>query len=146
MSTNPYQPPVEPSPHPKAVRSSPFGRYHLISFMLLWLFFGGLYAWIVSQALDPQPGKAFRVVITPLMTLASPMVGAFSRGATHGCCFEISLSVLMYMSPFPLLALASQFFWRPSILAQRILRGLLWMVFWFLWFASGILPLGHAVS
>lgn len=146
MSANPYQPPVDISPQPKAARSNPFGRFHLTSFMLLWLFFGGLYAWIVSQALDPQPGKTYRVIMTPLVTLASPMVGAFSRGATQGCCFDTSVSVLMYAFPLPLLALLSQSLWRPVNLTPRILRGFLWLLFWFFWFACGILPLGHALS
>ncbi len=146
MTSNPYQPPVATFPQSQTLRSNAFGRFHLVSFAILWILFGGLYAWVVYVALDPQPGKWFRVIATPLVTLISPMVGAFSRGATQGCCFDTSMLVLAYAFPLPILALASQHFWKPSHRAPRILRGFLWLVFWFLWFGSGLLPLGHAVS
>lgn len=146
MSSNPYEPPVTALLKQQPIRSNAFGRYHLVSFGIVWILFGGLYAWIVYVALDPQPGKWFRVIATPFVTLISPMVGAFSRGATQGCCFDTSVLVLTYMFPLPLLALASQHFWRPSHRAPQFLRGFLWLIFWCLWFGSGLLPLGHAVS
>jgi hypothetical protein len=147
MNSNPYQVSAdENAVTSTGPKSRSFGKWHLGTFVLLWLLFGGLYAVIVEWGLDDQPGKWFRVLMTPTVTLISPMVGAFSRGATSGCCFETSTSVLLYVFPVPLLTLASQYFWRPSQLAARVIRCIVWLLLWFVWFASGILPLGHALS
>lgn len=149
MISNPYQAPADEFSVTVATATTTtraFARWHVASFVLLWLFFGGLFAFVVQSGLDDQPGKWFRVLMTPVVTLVSPMVGAFSRGATSGCCFETSTVVLLYVFPAPLSALASQYFWRPSHVAARVVRCIVWLFLWFVWFASGILPLGHALS
>lgn len=126
-------------------RQMSFSATHWWIIATLWFVWTLIYMSlvIVHQSNDPERLKS--LMLTPLFTAVAPLLGAMLRGF-QGCCLQVSLSVLYWALPIPMAAVLLQWCWNPMHLILRIVRMLIWLTAWMLWFAAGILPLGHAMS
>lgn len=118
-----------------------FSWAHLVSWLVLWLIFTCLTFAATSQGLSD---KSY-VLPATLATVLGPMTGAISRGH-QSCCLEFSLGLLPYAAACVAVATAVQFAPTPKHWAAEMVRIALWTLGWFVWFASGILSLGHALG
>ncbi len=147
---NPYQIDATGGPVTNPAKPNPatrrFGTAHWVSFVILWVGCLILNATFVERELDAGSEKSLKVILTPLCTLGGPMLGAWVRDASHGCCYELSMSLLLFVTPLVVAAIAVQFAWRPQHLTLRFLRLLMWCTAWIIWFGAGILSVGHALS
>ena len=127
------------------LRSSLWTLTHLWTFLVLWGFWTTLVFYIVDRGLDVGPGHNRMVAISTLMSVTGPLVGGISRSG-QGCCMEVSWKVAAMAAPFLLIGIAAQILpWSRHPLAVGM-KYFLWIAGWVLWFASGILPMGHAFS
>jgi hypothetical protein len=134
------------NPLPDAVRVPPvaariFSRWHLVTWLILWLLFTFLTLYATALGLSD---KSY-VLPATLATVLGPMTGGISRGM-QSCCLQASLSLLPYAAACVLVGTAVQFIPAPKHLAAQIVRIALWSLGWFVWFASGIVSLGHALG
>lgn len=111
----------------------------------LWLAWTIFYTTLVVAHVSHPPEQLKSLLMTPLLTAIAPLLGAMLRDF-QGCCLQVSLGVLSLALPIPISAAFLQWCWRPRHKLLRIVRLLFWAIAWMLWFASGILPLGHALS
>lgn len=118
-----------------------FNRSHLMAWVVLWLLFMVLTALATSQGLTDKR----YVLPTVLATVLGPMTGGISRGG-QGCCLQASLSLLPCAAACALIGTAVQFVPAPKHVAAEAIRLTLWSLGWFVWFATGIVSLGHALS
>lgn len=126
-------------------RASVWTVVHLWSFLLLWAFWTPLVFYIVDRGLDDGPGHDRMVVISTLLSITSPLIGGISRGG-QGCCMLISWQVAAFAAPFLLIGVVAQILpWPRHPIAQGM-KYFLWVAGWVIWFASGIVPMGHAFS
>ena len=119
-----------------------FSVAHLATWLVLWGLFTVLTLWATSQGLDDKR----YVLPATAATILGPMTGAISRGASQGCCLQASLGLLPYAAACAIVGTAVQFVPAPKHIAAEIARLTLWSLGWFVWFASGIVSLGHAMS
>ncbi|MFO1003009.1 MAG: hypothetical protein U0936_21975 [Planctomycetaceae bacterium] len=122
-----------------------FSATHWWIIATLWFVWTIIYMSLVVAHLSNDPERLKSLILTPLFTAVAPLLGAMLRGF-QGCCLQVSLSVLFWTLPIPIGAALLQWCWNPQHLILRIIRMLIWMIAWMVWFASGILPLGHAFS
>jgi len=118
---------------------------HLWTFLLLWSFWTPLVFYIVDHGLDEGPGHDRMVTLSTLLSISGPFIGGMSRGG-QGCCMEISWQVAAFAAPFLLIGIAAQVLpWprHPIVLGAKYF---LWIAGWAIWFASSIIPMGHAYS
>jgi hypothetical protein len=142
------QPPdlPEPStpPAPAASQKWPWRRLslaHLATFLVIWGGFTLLVWWATSEGLSD---KSY-VPQATLATILGPLTGAISRDG-QGCCLEFSLWLLPFALCGPILATAVQFAPAPRHVAIDLARLTVWSIGWVVWFGSGIVSLGHALS
>ena len=117
-------------------------KAHLLAFAILLLLFAGLNVVIVTANQGFQ-----RALLTVSVTLFGPMTGAISRGF-QDCCLDFSLRLLLFFAPALLVGILSQlaFNRRPAGKVGSSIRLVLWTAGWLLWFFSGIISFGHALS
>ncbi|HUQ71604.1 MAG TPA: hypothetical protein VM165_18895 [Planctomycetaceae bacterium] len=118
-----------------------FTLAHLATWLVLWGLFTVLTLWATSQGLDDKR----YVLPATLATVLGPMTGGISRGG-QGCCLQASLGLLPYAAACALVGTAVQFVPAPKHLAAEVARLTLWSLGWFVWFASGIVSMGHALG
>lgn len=123
-----------------------FTRHHVLILGLLWLAFTSLTLLALRSGLDHgDSDRAFRIALAVAATPLGPMTGSISRG-NQSCCLACSQSLLSFSGPALLVAIALQFIpLRPSRCATAFRLGS-WTFGLLIWFGSGILSLGHALS
>lgn len=126
-------------------RRKSFSATHWWIIATLWLVWTIIYMFLVIAHQRNDPDWLKSLLLTPLVTAVAPLLGAMLRGF-QGCCLQVSLDVLFWALPIPIASAFLQWCWNPKHLFLRIVRMLIWMIAWMLWFASGILPFGHAMS
>lgn len=145
--TNPYVPDLVNAGEfiARQQRRKSFSATHWWIIATLWFVWTIIYMFLVvaHQRNDPEWLKS--LLLTPLVTTVAPLLGAMLRGF-QGCCLQVSLDVLFWVLPIPIAAALLQWCWNPKHMVFKFIRMLIWMIAWMLWFASGILPLGHAMS
>jgi hypothetical protein len=118
-----------------------FTWWHLATWLALWVGFTFLTLYATALGLDDKR----YVLPATLATVFGPMTGGISRGG-QGCCLQFSLSLLPYAVACAGLGTAVQFIPAPKHVAAQVARLALWSLGWFVWFASGIVSLGHALG
>ncbi len=126
-------------------RRKSFSATHWWIIATLWFVWTIIYMSLVVAHQRNDPERLKSLILTPLFTAVAPLLGAMLRDF-QGCCLQVSLGVLFWALPIPIAAALLQWCWNPKQLILRIIRMLIWMIAWMLWFASGILPFGHAMS
>lgn len=129
----------------KREHQTSFSETHWWIVAILWFVWTIFYMFVVVSHQRGDPEWLRSLMLTPLFTAVAPLMGAMLRGF-QGCCLQVSLEVLMWAVPVPISAALLQWSWNPEHQIRRIVRLLIWLIAWMLWFASGILPLGHAMS
>ena len=124
---------------------SRFSKTHWWIIATLWFAWSIIYTWGVAGIPQHGPGRLKSLILTPLVTVVAPLLGAMLRDF-QGCCLQVSLCVLFWALPIPIGAALLQWYGNPDHQIRRIVRLLIWMIAWLLWFASGILSFGHAMS
>lgn len=145
--TNPYVPDVVNAGEfiARQQRQKSCSATHWWIIATLWFVWTIIYMSLVVAHQRNDPERLKSLILTPLFTAVAPLLGAMLRGF-QGCCLQVSLGVLFWALPIPILAALLQWCWNPKQLILRVIRMLIWMIAWMLWFASGILPFGHAMS
>lgn len=129
----------------KPERQTSFSETHWWIVTTLWFVWTIIYMSIIVAHQKDDPERLESLMLTPLVTAVAPLLGAMLKGF-QGCCLQVSLGVLMWALPIPIGAALLQWCWNPKHLPLRIIRMLIWMIAWTLWFASGNLSFGHAMS
>ena len=124
-----------------------FSASHVIVVAGLWIAFGILDAIIAGAGLTglTDPERMLRASMTGLAAIAGPMTGAVARDF-QGCCLWFSLTVMPFAAIGPVIALAIQFLVPARSTVLIVVRLMAWTIGWLVWFGSGILSLGHALS
>jgi hypothetical protein len=130
-------------------RAQDFGlhltRRHASIFVGLFVAFTALTCWATSSLLSAGPHHTKFVIVTAASTLLGPLTGGISRG-WQSCCAANSLSLLPYSGGALAVCLLIQFAPLPNGRWWARLRLLAWTAGWLVWFASGIVSLGHALE
>ena len=126
-------------------RRTSFSATHWWIIATLWLMWTIIYMSLVVAHQRDDSERLKSLMLTPLTTVVAPLIGAMLRGF-QGCCLQVSLCVLFWALPIPIGAALLQWYGNPDHQILRIVRLLIWMIAWMLWFASGILSFGHAMS
>ena len=126
-------------------RQTSFSETHWWIVATLWAVWTIICMSLIVAHQRDDPERLECLMLTPLFTAVAPLLGAMLKGF-QGCCLQVSLGVLFWALPIPILAALLQWCWNPKQLILRVIRMLIWMIAWMLWFASGILPFGHAMS
>jgi len=126
-------------------RVARFSRWHLWSALTIWFVFAALTLWIVSLGLDDARQHPNVVAATTVGTLLGPMTGAISRGF-QSCCLAFSLSLLPWALAGLALGVAVQVFTPHAPRWLAPLRVIFWIAGLVVWFGSGIVSFGHALS
>ena len=121
------------------------GRMHLVTFGVLLGAFTILTFLITSSGIDDGPEHNRQVLLTTAGTLTGPLTGAIARDF-QGCCLRFSLWLVLWCSPVLLLGLVSQFILPVTCRRHRVIRMVLWISGWTVWFMGGIASFGHALS
>ncbi len=129
----------------RQVRQASFSATHLWIIATLWLMWTFIYMFLVVAHQRDYPERLKSLMLTPLITAVAPLMGAMLRGF-QGCCLQVSLGVLMWALPIPIGVVLLQWNWNSQHQILRIVRLLIWLIAWMLWFASGMVSLGHAMS
>lgn len=133
-------------------RSSRFHGTRRYVRALLWLL--GAFALLTlagtARALTPDAGEEswmhwLRIAETTASVPLGPFTGAIAR-RSQDCCANASWRLLPVASIGLALALSMLLVPLPSGLGFDRARFGLWIAGWFVWFASGILSLGHALE
>jgi hypothetical protein len=123
-----------------------FSRWHLGTFLGIWLVFAALTFQIVRRGLDNADRHPGVVAATTAGSLLGPMSGAISRGFHQSCCLAFSLSLLPYCLSALAVATLVQVVLPARGAGLHALRLLFWVVGLIAWFGGGIVSLGHALS
>ena len=103
----------------------------------------------ILNLLAVMPSEGFtRDVLTALGTPLGPLTGAISRNF-QGCSLQFSLSLLPMFLPMLLLGVIAQCHRKASLTGPHkpaLLRNLAWFTAWTLWFFSGLISFGHALT
>ncbi len=128
-----------------AIKLSTFGVGHAVVFGVLWFGFTALTYLAVSGGLSNASQERGLVIMTTLGTITGPMTGAISRRC-QSCCLQASLTLLPYAAAGLLLGSLFQGLPLPHSANWQVLRLGAWGLGWFVWFGSGIVSFGHALS
>jgi hypothetical protein len=134
-------PEIVTAPAPRIAVARRFSWWHLAAWLVLWILFTFLTFYATALGLDDKR----YVLPATLATVLGPMTGGISRGG-QGCCLQFSLSLLPYAAACVLVGTAVQFVPAPKHWFAQSVRVALWSLGWFVWFASGIVSLGHALG
>lgn len=126
-------------------RRTSFSATHWWIIATLWFVWTIIYMSLVVAHQRNDPERLKSLILTPLVTAVAPLLGAMLRDF-QGCCLQVSLGVLFWVLPIPIAAALLQWCWNPKHMILKVIRILIWMIAWLLWFSCGILPLGHALS
>jgi hypothetical protein len=124
---------------------SKLNKYHLITFLIIFVVFTIITFLITNDAVDRGVEHNGIVLKATLETITGPMVGALTRG-WQDCCLKFSLWVMMFTAPVLLLCILFQFIPLPDKKWRTSLRMFIWILGWIVWFLGGILSFGHALS
>lgn len=119
---------------------------------LLWLAGGFVLLTTVGTAQslwrDPYASTwshAVDVATVGLATLIGPFTGPIARD-WQACCASNAWKLLPFASTGLVLAASALFVPTPEGRGWERARLVLWLAGWFVWFASGIVSLGHALE
>jgi len=119
-------------------------RIHIAVFTAIWASFTVLTFLVTNAGVDKGSEHNARVVQATLGTITGPLTGAISRGF-QSCCLRFSLSVMAFCAPVLLMGIAIQFVGTSEQRSLRVVRMVLWILGWIVWFMGGILSFGHAL-
>lgn len=122
-----------------------FSPWHLWTAAAAWLTFSVWTLWIVLVGLDDAADKPLTIALATAGTLLGPMTGAISRGL-QACCLRFSLMLLPYALGCLIVAALVQITLAPTRSWRRIVRVIAWLAGLMVWFGSGIVSFGHALS
>jgi len=120
-------------------------KAHWVVFVAMLVVFTVLTFLMTNAGVDKGADHNTRVVQSTVGTITGPLTGAISRGF-QGCCLRFSLTVMAYCAPMLLVGVATQFIGLSDRKWLRVMRMVLWVLGWLVWFMGGILSFGHALS
>lgn len=98
-----------------------------------------------NECLDDSRTHRWRVVMTTIATPLGPFTGPISRG-WQSCCTANAWSIALVAGPILAAGIAAQYLLRAEGRWWDRARLAIWSLSWFVWLASGILALGHALE
>lgn len=130
---------------PMTVFKSSLSRWHLKSFLWIYVLFTIVIAYCAYQGITEQGSKHTELfILTTLGSITGPMIGAISR-EFQGCCLGASQSAMKLAAPVLLLGILLQTINFPKKKWIRISTRVIWVLSWIFWFLIGLLTFGHAL-
>lgn len=122
-----------------------FSIAHGLALVAIWLLASALDYYILRHAWDYGPTRPLACAGLALASISGPMIGGLTRHPSN-CCMEFSLSLLPYSIAGLATGIGFQFSpwpanrWGVGLRLGVFVMGLL------VWFGSGIISFGHALS
>jgi hypothetical protein len=117
-------------------------KAHLLTFLILFILFAIFN--LVAVTANQNFGRG---VLTATGTILGPLTGAISRNFQN-CRLNASLGLSAYFLPVLCVGIFAQLTFKRTSVGRvgSSIRLALWIVAWALWFFSGIISFGHALS
>ncbi len=137
----------KPNEHSTGSRVLLGGRFGIAHAALpLGMWFGFAAVVVIGTAKDDRPiTSEMSNAAVALLSVTGPMLGGIARGFQE-CCVEASLRLLPWCLGALAVAVAAQWFVRPSGFWRHATRLSVWTLAWSVWFGGAVLSGAHAFS
>ena len=124
----------------KQQKKSAFTLYHLYGFLFCWVPANPLVLFILSAVSFGNASITFSALFHVIYYITLTILGPFAsliEGRNHDYCLNITMHILPICLGAIIISFIIQILWRPRKLIGELIRQLIWVVSWLIWFGGG---------
>ena len=125
----------------KQSRNSPFALSHLYGLLFCWFLINPFVLAYFSQFFHHRLEVHISNWPYHIWLLSTTILGPFTavtEGRNIDFCYKVAFHILPICLGAIVFATTIQIFWRPKMLAGTMIRQLIWIIGWFIWFGGAM--------